>query len=277
MKNVKLSLIAVAVIGLNGCFLKGDDGSNGIEGAAGQTGVDGQNGTPGTQGTNSLVMQTNLAVGNANCPNSGVQFDSGIDTDVSGSLETSEITSTNYICAPGLASVSSTQLLSSLNNDWYIEAAALVSRNKNTWLNATGGISEQSNSPSQQQVTSYETNSPAQQATLIQQLKGSAKNVILFVGDGMGVSTVTASRILEGQLNGQLGEENNLSFDLFPFSGLAKTYNVDAQTPDSAGTMTSISGIKAICYFSLQLAFRVVDDFCEDDLAVFAHRKGFSV
>ena len=30
--------------------------------------------------------------------------------------------------------------------------------------------------------------------------KGKAKNVILFIGDGMGVSTLTASRILEGQL-----------------------------------------------------------------------------
>lgn len=72
-----------------------------------------------------------------------------------------------------------------------------------------------------------------------------AKNVILFVGDGMGVSTVTAARILEGQMKGLLGEENNLSFDLFPFTGLAKTYNVDAQTPDSAGTMTAMmSGVK---------------------------------
>ncbi|HSG93694.1 MAG TPA: alkaline phosphatase [Methylotenera sp.] len=72
-----------------------------------------------------------------------------------------------------------------------------------------------------------------------------AKNVILFVGDGMGVSTVTAARILEGQLNGELGEENNLSFDMFPFTGLNKTYNVDAQTPDSAGTMTAMmSGVK---------------------------------
>jgi alkaline phosphatase len=74
---------------------------------------------------------------------------------------------------------------------------------------------------------------------------GSAKNVILFVGDGMGVSTVTAARILEGQLKGMLGEENVLSFGKFPFAGLAKTYNVDAQTPDSAGTMTAImSGVK---------------------------------
>ena len=74
---------------------------------------------------------------------------------------------------------------------------------------------------------------------------GSAKNVILFVGDGMGISTVTAARILEGQLKGLQGEENVLSFGEFPFAGLAKTYNVDAQTPDSAGTMTAMmSGVK---------------------------------
>ncbi len=72
-----------------------------------------------------------------------------------------------------------------------------------------------------------------------------AKNIILFVGDGMGVSTITAARILEGQLKGQPGEENMLSFDLFPYTAMAKTYNVDAQTPDSAGTMTAImTGVK---------------------------------
>ncbi|WP_370980321.1 alkaline phosphatase [Agaribacterium sp. ZY112] len=72
-----------------------------------------------------------------------------------------------------------------------------------------------------------------------------AKNVILFVGDGMGVSTLTAARILEGQMNGQSGEEGYLSFETFPYSALVKTYNVDAQTPDSAGTMTAMmSGIK---------------------------------
>ncbi len=75
--------------------------------------------------------------------------------------------------------------------------------------------------------------------------KGSAKNIILFVGDGMGISTVTAARILDGQLKGKLGEENQLSFGKFPFSGLSKTYNVDAQTPDSAGTMTAMmTGVK---------------------------------
>lgn len=74
---------------------------------------------------------------------------------------------------------------------------------------------------------------------------GKAKNIILFIGDGMGVSTLTAARILEGQNKGLLGEENRLSFENMPFTGFAKTYNVDAQTPDSAGTMTAIiSGVK---------------------------------
>ncbi|MBM86797.1 MAG: alkaline phosphatase [Gammaproteobacteria bacterium] len=72
-----------------------------------------------------------------------------------------------------------------------------------------------------------------------------AKNVILFIGDGMGVSTVTAARILAGQLEGSPGEENELFFETFPNIALSKTYNTDAQVPDSAGTMTAMTtGIK---------------------------------
>lgn len=73
-----------------------------------------------------------------------------------------------------------------------------------------------------------------------------AKNVILFVGDGMGVSTVTAARILDGQLaNGSSGEENSLAFERFPFTALVKTYNTNLQVPDSAGTMTAMmTGVK---------------------------------
>ena len=66
------------------------------------------------------------------------------------------------------------------------------------------------------------------------------RGVILFMGDGMGVSTVTAARILAGQLAGGAGEEHSLSFEEFPHVALVKTYNVDAQVPDSAGTMTAI-------------------------------------
>lgn len=72
-----------------------------------------------------------------------------------------------------------------------------------------------------------------------------AKNVILFIGDGMGVSTITAARIYEGQKRGQTGEENLLSFERFPQTALVKTYNTDAQVPDSAGTATAMNaGVK---------------------------------
>jgi len=37
---------------------------------------------------------------------------------------------------------------------------------------------------------------------------GPAKDVILFIGDGMGVSTLTAARILEGQMPGESGLQN---------------------------------------------------------------------
>ena len=83
------------------------------------------------------------------------------------------------------------------------------------------------------------------QVNNIENTRGKAKNVILFVADGMGLSTVTAARILAGQQLGKMGEEHQLSFDKMPFSGFSKTYNVDAQTPDSAGTMTAlVSGVK---------------------------------
>ncbi|MDR9828904.1 alkaline phosphatase [Vibrio sp. FNV 38] len=72
-----------------------------------------------------------------------------------------------------------------------------------------------------------------------------AKNIILFVGDGMGISTVTAGRILEGQVAGGLGEDHKVVFEQFPHTALSKTYNADAQTPDSAGTMTAMmTGVK---------------------------------
>ena len=66
------------------------------------------------------------------------------------------------------------------------------------------------------------------------------RNVILFLGDGMGVSTVTAARIYAGQQAGEPGENHSLAFERFPHVALVKTYNTDAQVPDSAGTMSAI-------------------------------------
>jgi alkaline phosphatase len=72
-----------------------------------------------------------------------------------------------------------------------------------------------------------------------------ARNLIFFLGDGMSITTLTASRIYQGQQEGHSGEENALSFERFPWSALVKTYNTDQQTPDSAGTMTALmTGVK---------------------------------
>uniref|UniRef100_A0A8D1DLA2 Alkaline phosphatase n=1 Tax=Sus scrofa TaxID=9823 RepID=A0A8D1DLA2_PIG len=83
-------------------------------------------------------------------------------------------------------------------------------------------------------------------AKKLQPIQTAAKNLILFLGDGMGVPTVTATRILKGQMNGKPGPETPLAMDQFPYLALSKTYNVDRQVPDSAGTATAyLCGVKA--------------------------------
>ena len=67
-----------------------------------------------------------------------------------------------------------------------------------------------------------------------------AVNIILFVGDGMGVTTVTAARIFDGQIKGNSGEGNVLFMETLDHMCMAKTYNIDAQCPDSAATMHAI-------------------------------------
>jgi alkaline phosphatase len=65
-----------------------------------------------------------------------------------------------------------------------------------------------------------------------------AKNVIFFVGDGMGVSTTTAARVYSVGVDGQL------VLDQFPYTALSKTYSADTLTPDSAPTMSAmVSGV----------------------------------
>ena len=52
--------------------------------------------------------------------------------------------------------------------------------------------------------------------------EGKAKNVIVFVGDGLGVSTHTMSRIYKGQKKGRSGEEESLVWEDWDYSGLIK-------------------------------------------------------
>ncbi len=72
-----------------------------------------------------------------------------------------------------------------------------------------------------------------------------AKNVIIFVGDGMGISTITAGRIYSGQKRGLDGESHKLTMETLPHMALSRTYSHDYQVADSASTATAmVSGVK---------------------------------
>lgn len=73
-----------------------------------------------------------------------------------------------------------------------------------------------------------------------------AKNLIIFIGDGMGVSTITAGRIWQGQVAGQDGESTQTAMDSLDYTALVKTYSNDAQVSDSAPTATAfMTGVKS--------------------------------
>jgi alkaline phosphatase len=65
------------------------------------------------------------------------------------------------------------------------------------------------------------------------------KNVIFFLGDGMGITTLTAARIYA------VGEEGSLTIDTLPETAFVKTYSNDAQVTDSAPSMAAyMTGVK---------------------------------
>jgi alkaline phosphatase len=73
-----------------------------------------------------------------------------------------------------------------------------------------------------------------------------AKNIILMIGDGMGITTVTASRIYGGQKAGRDGVSNNLTMDAFPYLALSRTYSADSQVTDSAPSASAMTtGVKS--------------------------------
>lgn len=66
-----------------------------------------------------------------------------------------------------------------------------------------------------------------------------AKNIIFFIGDGMSIPTIAATRVFMG------GESEQLSFEKFPATGMVKTYCIDQIVADSACTSTAyLNGIK---------------------------------
>ena len=68
---------------------------------------------------------------------------------------------------------------------------------------------------------------------------GEATNVIFFLGDGMGPTTVTASRIYK------YGEDGKLTMESLKRTARIKTYSLDGQTTDSAPSMAAyMTGVK---------------------------------
>lgn len=65
------------------------------------------------------------------------------------------------------------------------------------------------------------------------------KNVIFFLGDGMGITTMTASRIYK------VGEDGELTMDKLPETAFVHTYSNDGQVTDSAPSMAAyMTGVK---------------------------------
>nr|AHF20243.2 membrane-bound alkaline phosphatase [Plutella xylostella] len=93
-----------------------------------------------------------------------------------------------------------------------------------------------------------------------------AKNGIFFIGDGMSLATIMAARTFAGQLEREVGEDNTLSFEKFPVSGLARTYCLDAQVPDSACTATSYLTRVKTKYGTIGLDGNVTRGACSSQL-----------
>lgn len=123
------------------------------------------------------------------------------------------------------------------------------------------------------------------QETLQQQLhknrlnRNVARNIILFLGDGMSIPTLAATRIYMG------GESKSLPFERFPYAGLSKTYCANTQVADSACTATAyLGGVKGN-YATIGLTASVALNDCRgenntayhvDSIAKWAQDAGLS-
>lgn len=68
---------------------------------------------------------------------------------------------------------------------------------------------------------------------------GAPKNIIFFLGDGMGLTTQTAARIYK------VGEDGELTMDKLPETAFIRTYSNNAQVTDSAPSMAAyMTGVK---------------------------------
>jgi len=78
-------------------------------------------------------------------------------------------------------------------------------------------------------------------APLERNLSPTAKNIILFIGDGMGPNHVSLARLSIG------GPNHRLSFENFPITGIVYNHSSDSLYTDSAASATSLAtGVRTI-------------------------------
>ncbi|KAG8265006.1 hypothetical protein J6590_104718, partial [Homalodisca vitripennis] len=71
-----------------------------------------------------------------------------------------------------------------------------------------------------------EANAALKRCLSLQSRRQSAINVVLLVGDGLGLATLTAARIFKGQRQAQPGESSHLAWEKFSAVALAKSLAV---------------------------------------------------
>lgn len=93
-----------------------------------------------------------------------------------------------------------------------------------------------------------------------------AKNVIMFLGDGMSVPVLAATRVYMG------GEKESLSFEKFPFVAMSKTYCVNAMIADSACSATGTAQFsERKMHFIVMLSY--LQSFLFFSLFIWSERK----
>lgn len=111
-----------------------------------------------------------------------------------------------------------------------IIAAGVLAASTMALLQACGGSSAVADVPSMLAVNKADVtyfSARGQQRLSEEQARqaiasGKAKNVILFVGDGFGISTLTAARIFDGQEQNKDGESNALYMESLPYLALSR-------------------------------------------------------
>uniref|UniRef100_A0A5K3FPB1 Alkaline phosphatase n=1 Tax=Mesocestoides corti TaxID=53468 RepID=A0A5K3FPB1_MESCO len=72
-----------------------------------------------------------------------------------------------------------------------------------------------------------------------------AKNVIMLLGDGMGMPTISAGRFYSAQKYDQNGSSSIHPFEYWPFNTMARTYDLETMVTDSASSATAyLTGTK---------------------------------